>query len=63
MASSQQVLFAETVIAMKKAIKRKAYGKELADHYFLGQRLMRLGALQNPTQTKKLTTMATEARS
>ncbi|KAK8069725.1 hypothetical protein PG994_006341 [Apiospora phragmitis] len=43
MASSQQVLFAETVIAMKKAIKRKAYesdsDEEIDHHGNRGQKL------------------------
>ena len=60
--ASQQVLFAETIMAMKKAIKRKAYGRTTCAPLLSPPPSADSSLPQNPIRTKKSNTTAIAAR-
>ncbi len=63
--ASQQVLFTETIIAMKKAKKRKAYGKpsKTCRKYILPLlSLPNIRLAQNPIPTPRSNLMVTAVR-
>lgn len=64
MANQQQVLFAETIAGMKKAFKRRAYGKAALNPQLVTRACNTDHAgRQIPTPTPTSTTTATEAKS
>lgn len=50
---SQQVLFAETIAGMKKALKRKAYGEKSMVNSLFAALWLNLAAPQSPTPTPR----------